>query len=129
VVAGRVVWWPPGPRGVVSAMPLSAFPRQAGRPPRAACHADYMELLHSPPPGCTIHIVRALRSDRWTPPLVGAVRDAAAATAARPREGDGRTLLHELPDAGHWLHVDNLPGLLRLMRPYLAAEARRPRGA
>lgn len=31
------------------------------------CAADYFPLLRAPPPGVTINIVRAAKSDRWDP--------------------------------------------------------------
>jgi esterase len=52
-------------------------------------------------------IVRAIRSDRWT------VDELARAEAFA---ADGRVVWLTLPDAGHWLHVDNPEGLLTLLR-------------
>jgi len=71
--------------------------------------ADYFRLdlwdtLEVPIMDLDIHLVRAARSERWD--------DAMAARA----EGSFATL-HTLPDAGHWLHVDNPDGLLELMLP------------
>ncbi|MCB9678476.1 MAG: alpha/beta hydrolase [Alphaproteobacteria bacterium] len=50
-----------------------------------------------------VHLVRAANSDRWTPDVL-----------ARIQLGRGAEL-HVLPDAGHWLHVDNPDGLLALL--------------
>ncbi|MCA9320195.1 MAG: alpha/beta hydrolase [Planctomycetes bacterium] len=67
---------------------------------------DYHELLADPPSGIEIHIVRALLSDRWS--------DAEMAQLAT-LDPDGPVQLHTLPEAGHWLHVDNPEGLLDLL--------------
>ena len=51
-----------------------------------------------------VHLVRGARRDRWTPPALA--------------ELDGlppNVHLHVLPDAGHWVHVDNPMGLLDLL--------------
>ncbi|KAI7840877.1 hypothetical protein COHA_005407 [Chlorella ohadii] len=83
---------------------------------------DYSQLLRSPPRGVTLHILRALRSDRWDPETMGAVRQAVAATA-QPAAVRGSTRYHELPDAGHWVHTDNPKGLVQLMLPSLVEAA------
>lgn len=77
----------------------------------------------SPPRGVTLHILRAMRSDRWDADTLGVVRGAAAATA-QPAAVRGRTLYHELPDAGHWVHTDNPKGLVQLMLPSLVEAAK-----
>ncbi len=59
-----------------------------------------------------IHLVQAGRSDRWTAPERAAIADAVAA---------GRLHHDLLPDAGHWLHVDDPEGLTRLVTRTLAA--------
>lgn len=58
------------------------------------------------------HLVVAERSDRWTGSMRERVR-------SLPREAS--VTLHELPDAGHWVHVDNPDGLLAMLRTHLAA--------
>ena len=60
--------------------------------------------MRRPPPGVEVHVVRAARSDRWSP------ADDAALAALRPP-----AYAHTLADAGHWLHFDNPEGLLRLI--------------
>ena len=65
---------------------------------------DLRDLLHTPVSGLELHVVRAARSDRWAQADVDEIEDSLAT-------------LHTLPDAGHWLHVDNPDGLLELMAP------------
>lgn len=65
----------------------------------------FWDLLAAPPPGLTIEIVRALREPRWTPAILAQLN-------ALPVQ------VHTL-DAGHWLHVDDLDGLVRLLTPSL----------
>jgi pimeloyl-ACP methyl ester carboxylesterase len=57
------------------------------------------------------HLVVADRSDRWT----GTMRERAAQL---PREAS--VTVHELADSGHWVHVDNPDGLLRIFAAHLA---------
>lgn len=54
--------------------------------------------------GTRLHVVRAARSDRWRPEWL-------ARLAEMPID------LQTLPDAGHWLHVDNPRGLLDMLHP------------
>lgn len=56
--------------------------------------------------GPPIELVRAGRSDAWGP-------DELARLAALPVGGSVRA--HVLPNAGHWLHVDDPDGLLKLI--------------
>jgi pimeloyl-ACP methyl ester carboxylesterase len=65
---------------------------------------DFGDLLAAPP--CPVHLVQAGRSDRWTPAIL---RRLAAA------EAPGGLVRHVLPDAGHWVHVDDPDGLLALL--------------
>jgi pimeloyl-ACP methyl ester carboxylesterase len=55
-------------------------------------------------------LVVAERSDRWTP----ALRE-----RAQQLPPSARVVYHELPRAGHWVHVDNPDGLLDLLREHL----------
>lgn len=57
-----------------------------------------------------VHLVRAMRSDRWTMDVL-----------ARLGHLGPSVTLHELEDAGHWLHVDNPAGLANLLLPGSAA--------
>jgi pimeloyl-ACP methyl ester carboxylesterase len=77
---------------------------------------DFWDLLESPPQGVDIHIVRAARSDRWSK------RELEQLDAVDKSSG-GRVRVHVLPDAGHWLHIENPGGLLGLISPSLASAA------
>ncbi|MFG0316072.1 MAG: alpha/beta fold hydrolase [Planctomycetota bacterium JB042] len=73
--------------------------------------ADYWRVdgwpfLSAPPSGLTVDVVRAGRSDRWT---AEDVRRLEALDAA------GAITAHLLPDAAHWLHVDDPAGLRRML--------------
>jgi pimeloyl-ACP methyl ester carboxylesterase len=57
------------------------------------------------------HLVVADQSDRWT----GTMRERAASL---PTEAS--VTVHELADSGHWVHVDNPDGLLRIFAAHLA---------
>lgn len=65
---------------------------------------DLWDTLEIPIADLDIHLVRAAESARWS--------DAMAARAQT-----SFATLHTLPDAGHWLHVDNPDGLLQMMLP------------
>ena len=78
--------------------------------------ADYFErdlwpLLERPPMGTELHLVRAMQSDRWSD------RELARFSALPPWTG---THLHELPDSGHWVHVDNPDGLIEILCSHLS---------
>lgn len=62
---------------------------------------DLWPVVRSPP--CALHFVRAERSDRWT--------DAAVARFY----GLSEVWLHTLEDSGHWVHVENPEGLIRIL--------------
>lgn len=78
--------------------------RQRAQPNRgmmAPC-APSASRARSPPRGVTLHILRAMRSDRWDRETLAVVQGAVAATA-QPAAVRGQTRYHELPDAGHWV--------------------------
>jgi len=75
--------------------------------------SEFWQLLHKPPPETEIHIVRALKSDRWSRSTLTAMGEAATSSHADPHVGKFHYL--ELEDAGHWLHADNPKGLHDMM--------------
>lgn len=68
---------------------------------------DYWSFLENPPSSLDIHVVRAADSDRW--------QSAQLARLSRLT----KTQVYLLPNAGHWLHVDNPKGLMGLLRKRL----------
>ena len=109
---------------------------------------DAWPLLKCPPVGLGINVVVGGRSDRWSAAerrrLAEAERGSAASaapTAAAPAETSssssssllfpppprhlrrGSLKVHVLPQAGHWVHVDDQEGLLRLLVPAVAEVA------
>ena len=79
---------------------LSRRPRS-----RDALATDLWPLLAATPR--EVHLVRAGRSDRWTP-------------ADLERPVGPRVAWHVVPDAGHWLHVDDPDGTFAAMAPTFA---------
>ena len=67
---------------------------------------DGWSFLETPPAGLRIDLVRAGRSDRWSADALARLDRLAASGAAR---------VHLLPNAAHWLHVDDPVGLRRLL--------------
>lgn len=72
---------------------------------------DYWPLFREPPAGQELHLVVAERSQRLD-----------AEARARLSEYADQRQIHRytLPNAGHWLHVDNPQGLIELLRQNLA---------
>lgn len=66
--------------------------------------ADYWGLLEQPSP-VSYHIVYAEHSERWE-------------LAMLDRLKKSFSISHLLVNSGHWVHSDNLPGLLKIMQPY-----------
>lgn len=71
---------------------------------------DLWGFLESPRERPDIQLVVAERSDRWTAPL---------RQRARALPPSTRVVYRELPNSGHWVHVDNPEGLLAMMREHL----------
>jgi pimeloyl-ACP methyl ester carboxylesterase len=67
---------------------------------------DLWDFLAQPRTRPELELVVAERSDRWTPEL---------RARARTLPQVARVHYHELPNAGHWVHVDNPGALLELM--------------
>lgn len=70
---------------------------------------ELWSVLEEPPFHTQVHVVKAERSQ---------VLSEEGEARAHSATANGRTFLHILPDAGHWLHVDNPRGLLELMELY-----------
>lgn len=69
---------------------------------------DLFPFLEAPPPGMALHLVQAGRSDRWK----GEMGRRVAALSA--------VAVHRMPDAGHWVHIDDPDGLRALLEQTLA---------
>ena len=60
-------------------------------------------------------------TNRWTAETRQRLRRAETNSAAHAElERSGQTKVHVLPNAGHWLHVDNPRGLMAMMLPSFA---------
>ena len=59
----------------------------------------------------TVHLVRGGKNAAWTGDVVSKLQGLST-------RSNGRFILHELPNAGHWVHVDDLPGLVNLWEAY-----------
>ncbi len=95
--------------------------------------SSYWEIIETPPPGVTIHVVRAANSDRWKDKTLQRLKAAEVATSPKAgtensdgvrehsdgRSQPGRLRYHVLDKAGHWLHADNPIGLISLILPSL----------
>ncbi|KAM7264077.1 hypothetical protein ACFE04_001760 [Oxalis oulophora] len=79
---------------------------------------SYWPLLENPPKGMEIELVQAEKSDRWDPDTIQRLETLAN---RRGSESEGKVSLHVLPNAGHWVHVDNPKGLLDIMAPKIAS--------
>ena len=66
---------------------------------------DAQPIAEDPPGEVRVHLVRAMESRRWTK------RD----LLWLDRVSHPRTFVHELKDAGHWLHVDSPDELMKLI--------------
>lgn len=69
---------------------------------RSYAETDLWPWLESPDRRAEVHVLRAGRSERW--------EEAELRRFARPG-----LQLHVLPEAGHWVHVDDPDGLHRLL--------------
>lgn len=84
---------------------------------------DLWPVLCKPPSGVGVHVVVAEQSDRFTPSMMQRLKGAEAKSRGAAGVGqqvEGCTTGHVLEKAGHWLHVDNPGGLVRLMCPYFS---------
>ena len=75
-----------------------------------------MVFVGAPSKGLEIAIVRAEKSDQWDADVINRLERLAS------QEGDGsagKISVHVLRNSGHWVHVDNLKGLLEIVTPKL----------
>jgi pimeloyl-ACP methyl ester carboxylesterase len=66
---------------------------------------DMWPVLNVYPPQKCIHYVRAGREPQWTDSVI-----------ERFRHAPVNVKLHTMPNVGHWIHSEDLAGLLRLMK-------------
>ena len=71
-------------------------------------------VLEQPPAGAAVHVVRAAHSDRWGDDVVGRLERLSARQDLS---------YHVLPNAGHWLHMENPTGLADMIAPELVGLA------
>jgi pimeloyl-ACP methyl ester carboxylesterase len=92
-----------GPQGLTWRFNLDAISELMGDYFRV----DLWEVLESRASDSDFRVVVAEQSDRWAPDN--------RARLQQLTEKPGRPRLHLVPNAGHWLHVDNPAFLLELM--------------
>lgn len=73
---------------------------------------SYWNLLENPPKGMEIVIVRAEKSDRWSQEAIERIEKLAS---REETDSVGKVSFCVLPNAGHWVHVDNPKGLLEIV--------------
>ena len=71
---------------------------------------DFRNLCAAPPEDTTLHFVRAGKNTAWTPQVLRDFNDWKSSSR-------GRVQLSTLPDAGHWVHVDNPDELFNILAP------------
>lgn len=71
------------------------------------CQLDLWHTLEHFPPDHTIHYVRAGKVSNWTPEILHRF-------SSLPQN----VKLHLMPNVGHWIHSEDLPGLLKLINDY-----------
>lgn len=67
---------------------------------------DLWDVVESPPPGCTLHFVKASESS---------VLDAAAVERLRAAEAAGAPVRFHIVEGSHWLNVDDRDALVALL--------------
>lgn len=82
---------------------------------------DLWPVLEAATPGSDFRVVVAENSDRWAPESRERLQAMLETVRQRTtnRDGNGTVSLHVVPNAGHWLHVDNPGFLIELMRQNL----------
>jgi pimeloyl-ACP methyl ester carboxylesterase len=68
-----------------------------------------------------VDFVQAAKSDRWTPEILSELKTIVhdSKKTEQGSKGGGEVKLHVLPNAGHWLHMDNPQGLVAMLAPSL----------
>ncbi|KAJ8899557.1 hypothetical protein K2173_018531 [Erythroxylum novogranatense] len=79
---------------------------------------SYWSLLEHPPKGMEIGMVVAEKSDRWNADIIHQLERLAG---RRGNGSEGEVSLYVLPNSGHWVHVDNPKGLLKILAPKLSS--------
>jgi hypothetical protein len=79
---------------------------------------DLWQVIETPPPGLTVHVVKATRSTLLS--------DRACARIVDASQRHGRVHLHHV-DGGHWLNTDNPDAILALLSRGLPRPSRKPR--
>ncbi|CAL5194266.1 unnamed protein product [Lathyrus oleraceus] len=79
---------------------------------------SYWSLLENPPKGMEIVIVRAEKSDRWDQEAIERIQKLASQEGT---DSAGKVSFCVLPNAGHWVHVDNPKGLLEIVASKMAS--------
>ncbi|XP_045795914.1 protein ABHD11 [Trifolium pratense] len=79
---------------------------------------SYWDLLENPPQGMEIVIVRAEKSDRWDEEAIERIQKLASQGGT---DSVGKVSFCVLPNAGHWVHVDNPKGLLEIVASKMAS--------
>ncbi|KAL2660711.1 hypothetical protein AAZV13_03G157800 [Glycine max] len=82
------------------------------------CEKSYWNLLENPPKGMEIVIVRAEKSDRWDEDAIDRIQKLASQGGS---DSPGKASFFVLPNAGHWVHVDNPKGLLEIVASKIAS--------
>jgi pimeloyl-ACP methyl ester carboxylesterase len=80
--------------------------------------AFWQALAVAPPAGVRVDLVRGGANTSWAAGHLDELETGAAATTGP----QANFHLHTLPDAGHWVHMDDLPGLLRIVEDVHANE-------
>ncbi|KAI4300504.1 hypothetical protein L6164_033875 [Bauhinia variegata] len=79
---------------------------------------SYWNLLDNTPKGLEIVVVRAEKSDRWDQDSIQRLQKL---DSRGQIDSLGKVSFCVLPNAGHWVHVDNPKGLLEIVAPKLAS--------
>lgn len=74
--------------------------------------------MEKPPKGMEIVILRAEKSDRWDQDAIERIQKL---SSERGSDSYGKVSFCVLPNAGHWVHVDNPKGLLEIMASKIAS--------